>query len=868
MLKKVLRNDVSNHMLPFFWQHGEDEEILREVIGKIHDAGIGALCVESRPHPDFLGEKWWRDMDIILEECRKRGMEVWIFDDARFPTGYVNGKIKSDFPQYRRWFLKERHIDVLGPVKGASLLAAMRPGDELLAVVAAPRKEGSTVDHSTHVNVNHAAAEEPLIDLTQRVQEDVVYWDIPEGYWRVFYLYTSHDSGRGQSDWYLNPITAEGTQVLIDTVYEAHYQRYGKDFGKTIRGFFSDEPQLANAYGYHASIGRYPFMPLPWSKDMPKLLEKALGEDYIRFLPGLWYDIGESTPKVRHAYMDAMTRLYEENFCNKIGDWCRDHGVEYIGHVIEENNCHARLGNGTGHYFRSTWGQDMAGIDVVLHEIIPGIKGSSHSWASRDFEADDEFFYYALGQLATSIAHIDPKKKGRAMCEIFGAYGWQCGLRQMKWLADFFLSRGINEYIPHAFSPKDFPDPDCPPHFYARGHNPQYRYFKLLMDYMNRVSTLISDGTHIANAAVLYHAEAEWAGDYMKFQSPMRVLQQHQIDGDVIPVDALEDADAQDGRLKIHQEFYDVLIIPYVQYMSNRLLQEVRRLREADVPVLMVNAYPEAVFDDPSIDASSCLSSLGCKVVDLEELAEKLFRRGFYDIRVADFEPDLKSYHYRKGSQDYYLFFNESLHRVLDVSVTFREDRNACLYDAMENRAWHFPLEKGTGRLILPPYGAVVVAFGVPEEFVSQEPPRGSKTVLTLDGDWEVYTVTAKEYPNFSLCKEIKGTGNLNTPQGLPRFSGTLAYEKAFVWESSTKVVTLDLGEVGETAEVWVNGQAAGVRITPPYVFDISDLLVKGKNTIRVEVTNTLVYQEHDFLSGFQPIYPSGLIGPVRLLVE
>ena len=62
--------------------------------------------------------------------------------------------------------------------------------------------------------------------------------------------------------------------------------------------------------------------------------------------------------------------------------------------------------------------------------------------------------------------------------------------------------------VPHAFSPK-YPDPDCPPHFYAKGKNPQWRYFRRWADYANRVCTLLRDGTHRATAAVLYHAEAE-----------------------------------------------------------------------------------------------------------------------------------------------------------------------------------------------------------------------------------------------------------------------------------------------------------------------------------------------------------------------
>ena len=77
---------------------------------------------------------------------------------------------------------------------------------------------------------------------------------------------------------------------------------------------------------------------------------------------------------------------------------------------------------------------------------------------------DGVFYHYALGKLGASAAAIEPLKKGRAMCEIFGNYGWQEGTYLEKYLADHFMVRGINYFVPHAFSAKDFPDPDCPPH--------------------------------------------------------------------------------------------------------------------------------------------------------------------------------------------------------------------------------------------------------------------------------------------------------------------------------------------------------------------------------------------------------------------
>jgi len=75
-LYDVLHGKEENYLLPFYWQHGDHTLLIPEQIQRIYDSGCRAFCVEARPHPDFVGEGWWRDMDIILSEAKKRNMKV------------------------------------------------------------------------------------------------------------------------------------------------------------------------------------------------------------------------------------------------------------------------------------------------------------------------------------------------------------------------------------------------------------------------------------------------------------------------------------------------------------------------------------------------------------------------------------------------------------------------------------------------------------------------------------------------------------------------------------------------------------------------------------------------------------------------
>lgn len=54
-IKKLLTNQGGNYIFPFFWQHREEEAVLREYMKVIDESNIKAVCVESRPHPDFCG---------------------------------------------------------------------------------------------------------------------------------------------------------------------------------------------------------------------------------------------------------------------------------------------------------------------------------------------------------------------------------------------------------------------------------------------------------------------------------------------------------------------------------------------------------------------------------------------------------------------------------------------------------------------------------------------------------------------------------------------------------------------------------------------------------------------------------------------
>lgn len=871
-LQDVLEGTHGNYILPLVWQRGEEEAVIREEMARIDKAGIKAVCIESRPHPDMLGPGWWKDMDIIMDEARRRNMKVWVFDDNHFPTGNANGRLKEAPDELRRVFVAERHIDALGPVKEASFLINpwLSEGEVLEAVVAA-RREGAD---------DTLAGE--FIDLMPFVQGGVLYWDIPDGLWRVFLIVRTTAGQNEKYKDYINPLAADSVRVLIDACYVPYYERYRNDFGGTFAGFFSDEPGFYNdkaTYDFESKLGKKGVV-LPWTIDLLSLLEAEFGATYRNYLPLLWHEAGsELTGAVRFAYMNVVSRLYAEHFSGQIGAWCREHRVEYIGHVIEDNNVHARLGCGPGHFFRALSGQDMSGVDVVLWQLVPGFDEAPFTWIAG--QTDSEFFHYGLAKLASSLGHIDPKKKGRTMAEVFGAYGWAEGLKLMKWLTDHMLVRGVNYFVPHSFSQKEFPDSDCPPHLYARGQNPQYRYYRVLNDYTNRMSHLLTGGRHRATTAVLYHAEAEWSGSFMYFHKPVKELMRSQIDCDILPIDAIvESAEVADGRLKAGAEDYGCLIVPYAEALPAKLLLRLAVMADQGLPLLFIDGLPKRSSE--GADVSATLARLSAQpsvhLVSLSELVIRVKELGFSEVTVENEEPYLRYYHYEHSDLDVYVFFNEHPTNAVDTTVRLPVRGTVLAYDALLNKIFPVSCEEAqegaSVSLRLSPYESIVYVAGeglgnmaATLESRGMFPQRyGEKNEFEINGPWTISTATSVQYPAFVYWGTAERLENMSRVDKLPRFSGTFRYETEFELDDPAGVIRLDLGDVYETAEVWVNGQSAGVRICPPYCLEISGLIQKGNNTLTIEVTNTLVKEQRDFLSRFAQQEPSGLLGPVRLI--
>jgi len=112
--------------------------------------------------------------------------------------------------------------------------------------------------------------------------------------------------------------------------------------------------------------------------------------------------------------------------------------------------------------------------------------------------------------------------------------------------------------------------------------------------------------------------------------------------------------------------------------------------------------------------------------------------------------------------------------------------------------------------------------------------------------------------------------GDWSSIAGLHDYSGGAWYRRDINVDADQigGDVQLDLGRVSSSAEVWVNGVKAGIRLAPPFRVSVGKLLKVGSNTVEVLVYSALDNHYRTIPTRYRRPGVSGLIGPVRLLVS
>lgn len=833
---------------PLFWLHGDESaELLSGYVDKVAEGGNGCFTAESRPHADWLGPGWYRDLAVCLEAAKRNDLRMWIFDERWWPSGEVGGKVPREFGS-KELELHEKNLTGPGPV----ILEI--PSEHRVAVVAG---------RNTMDGIQTAS----LVDLSDLVQDDNLYWEVPAGSWKVMTFTWRFAERRGGP--LVDGASRDAVDWYLETVYQPHYDRFASDFGETIVGYFYDEPETHGDWGTEV-IGVLRERGVDWKAALVAWKAKLAGETQVAY---------------RYQYGDALAEAWGRTMYGGIEEWCREHRVESIGHFLEHSNVYLSQRACAGNMFQLQKYSSMGAIDAVFDQFVMG------SRVERDAPT------WQTPKIASSISHAYGKRDDLAMVEIFGARGQDLTYREMKWWTDHMQVSGVNFMIPHSFNPRSPNDTDCPPYFYNNGKEPRWPLYRVYADYTSRLSLMLSGGRHVCPVAFLFLGQSFHCGEAIAPDGLSAALQDALYDCDWLPYEVFEQDVRIDGRaLCLREEAYRVLVVPAAEVIPYETLVRAREFLEAGGVVVGYGILPrlsatpdkgsreigdlrEAIWGaatEPSTKVRRRSGKGGRSYflpaaptpAQLEEvLAEDAGVRPTLEVLDGDTEGWLHVLHRVKEGRDVFFVCNQAdegpakrftfrarARGVPEVWDALRGDVTGIAFEREDEGSVRFTLD-------LEPLESVLLVFG--EEARTRPPRREGVLPAALEPivverlPYELPPpAAAPERSSLAGCSWIWFAGDgASPPPGRRFFRGVVTVDSACELTAARIELTAD-----NDFALWVNGAEAGSgsggyedwrrKVT----LDLTSRLEPGANSLALLATN--------FGEGANP---AGVIGRVHL---
>ncbi|GIV20525.1 MAG: hypothetical protein KatS3mg023_2276 [Armatimonadota bacterium] len=382
---------------------------------------------------------------------------------------------------------------------------------------------------------------------------------------------------------YVNLLNPLATRIFIEVTHEA-YARRVPHLGKRVHAIFTDEPSLMTTY-IRPPADALPA--LPWVEDLPEQFKRRKGYDLMPHLESLYTDTGNYRG-IRCDFYEVVAQLVAERYLGQIQQWCRRHGIASSGHLLAEEKLlwHVMY---YGDLFTCLRRMDIAGIDILSSDPLALAAGNG----------------FLVPKLISSAAHLMGRTETMSETSDFAEQmgGRRATLQQMKATASLQYLLGINTITSY------YPD------LYGATHpnNTEQRRadYAEYNAHVGRLSLLLREAQHECDVAVLYPIAGVQANFYPTtlsmyqphpsrrlneiddgFVNLCRWLLQHQIDFDIVDEAAVQKAQMGRKQFRVAKERYQALVIPSTDAIHIATLQQVLKMAQNGVTVVLVGEPP------------------------------------------------------------------------------------------------------------------------------------------------------------------------------------------------------------------------------------------------------------------------------------
>ncbi len=954
------------------------EEITHE-LEEMHSHGIQGVeqitmePVYEKGNIPYLSDEFIDMLKYTVQEAKRLGMEVslnfggpgwiiggdWVREEDKskdmVPTSMVlsgNQTFSGNLPDSlmrtkRSWEHFEPKLN----------------GSETLIAVMAGR-----------IEKNGKISEKSLVNLTNLVSGNKITWKVPEGEWRLMAFWLKKNGISNAVDHF----SKSAMESYCDYLGGKFYAAFGNEFGKTVESLFVDSFELANlASGIN------------WSTGLLDEFRKEKGYDLTPYLPAIWWQVGDISPKIRFDVNDFLHHTGLNVFFKTFLGWCEAHHIK--GRIQA--------------YGFNTDNLEASGMTHIPEmEVTAGEKDAA------------DWFDTRIGpkKYVESGAHLYGRKIVSA--EVYTFIHWEryrATLEEMKIASDGYLLKGTTKFYNHGFSFS--PERDVSPSrsigfaSYTQPQNVWWKYYPKLAEYIARCSYLLRQGEFSADIALYSPLANQWAMNVLNPRKWTRefdwgdlgeLLISNGYDFDLINDDALQNlAKIEDGKIKIRSMEYKVLILPNVETIPLKTLQFIEKYVDSGGKVIALERLPEKstgfqdykesdkmvqdltnkIFRKPKPGAAKPTNPYGLnEPKPAEGVLANVYGKGrsyqiknvidrsiWWDKRSSSLDPFLETIrgiiapdfgidfaaeglrkndgltfiHRKLNGNDLY-FVSNIQDKESNIPVTFRVKNKLIRkwnpYTGEITPVFNFS-ETTNGvqvSLKLEPYESMFLEFesGEPESYVSRtdfdditEATKseikattkhngtyqtnvhsgkseneistivdGIPAIFDISGKWKM-ELSGVDFP--AVIRQLDFLKSWTDDPQTMNFSGTGRYEINFrlppEYVNKDLDIYLDLGKVGNVAEVILNGRNVGTVWMRGQKPEISKPLKSGENNLVILVTNTLInrisgmkkpppvpenlvsrFGSKDISTtiprefGFKPLPPSGLMGPVQIIPE
>lgn len=497
----------------YVWNTTITPDLIDRTMTDLKDKGFSGVFVHPRPGliTEYVSDEWYKMFRYTVDKGKELDMNVWIYDENSYPSGFAGGHVPAQMPE------------------------SFNQGQGLVQLKS-DTLPGAASEYFLFLKEENGV----FVDITQNLSSET-------GKKGNYYLYSK--TYERKSPWYagfsyVDLLYPGVTEKFMEVTLPGYEQVAGDEFGKSVPGWFTDEPNI------HTTGG------IRWTPCIFDIFLQRWGYDLKKHLPSLFEETGD-WKTVRHNYQQTLLQLFIDRWAKPCFEYCEENNLKFTGHYWEHG--WPDVGHGPDNMAMYAWHQQPA-IDMLFNQF-------------DEVSPQAQFGNIRAVKELRSVANQMGYR--RTLSETYGGGGWEETFRDFKRLGDWEYALGVNfmnqcqSHLSIAGARKY----DYPPGFSA--HSPWWKYYRPLNMHFVRLSMALSSGEQINDMLILepttsiwlYYAYSKSHPAFRKtgqtFQTFITALEKAQVEYDLGSENVIKDhGKVNKGKFVVGKRAYSKVVIP------------------------------------------------------------------------------------------------------------------------------------------------------------------------------------------------------------------------------------------------------------------------------------------------------------------